>query len=285
MRCIECKHIFVNPIPDDNSLRDFYIQAIPKLKELFPIPDDFSPTYLTNAISEIEKIIFFKENNILEKKGKVLDIGFGKGGFLLSLKNESWDCTGLELTDDVALLPGVEGKFKIFYGADAFNNLDKDGYDIITLWHVLEHLSSPVEVLSEAQKYLRSDGKIIVAVPNYDSLSAKLFKKYWYGAIPPWHLHLFTPRTVSFAMAQSGFVANEIRAFGKIESHLLWIESFTNIIEEIPPGLLSVPKRFFYRIIRKFADMTMTQILRLENFLGIPSAIIVIGEKNPLIGA
>lgn len=277
--CLRCGHVFVDPVPTAEELRTFYTRAAARLGEIYPSSGS-SETDLTELPAEVEKIDFLRSENILQDRGSVLDIGFGKGGFLLSMMREGWDCTGVELTEDVELPAAVDGKFRALFGGRGLEMLDPDGYDLITLWHVLEHLESPREILRLAQKHLKADGRLIVAVPNFDGLSARLFRRRWFGAIPPWHLHLFAPRTLTLLLARSGLIANTITGFGRMESLLLWIESFSRTLDEVPAGVLAIPKRFMLRAARKSTSISMPLTLRLEKKIGRPSAIVAIGEKN-----
>ena len=86
-------------------------------------------------------------------------------------------------------------------------------FDVITMYHVLEHLYDPREALSKAYQLLRSEGLLVVAVPNFDSLQARLFRQRWYHLDAPRHLYHFTPRTLKMLLHKAGFKVLETRWF------------------------------------------------------------------------
>jgi 2-polyprenyl-3-methyl-5-hydroxy-6-metoxy-1,4-benzoquinol methylase len=279
-RCESCQHVFLNPIPQERHLTDFYIAASQELRRILPEEAKFTAKDLAEGQSEKEKIELLENLGLLQKKGSALDIGFGRGGFLVALSNLGWQCTGVEITDEISLQPDVEGHFELLYGKDAMAKLPEKKYDLITMWHVLEHLPNPTEVLREAQKALHPHGKILVAVPNFDSFSAKLFGKYWYGAAPPWHIHQFTTRTMTIAFTESNLNLVEMKGFGKPEKNVLWIDSFTNVINSLGKSFFYLPLKLLLKVLRKLVHLFIKPIINIEERLGSPSAIVAIGKKN-----
>ena len=83
-------------------------------------------------------------------------------------------------------------------------------FDVITMWHSLEHLYEPILTLKEAKRILKDDGLLIIAVPNVDSFAAKVFKKYWYQLEIPIHLIAFTPDSITRMLDAAGFKAKRI---------------------------------------------------------------------------
>ena len=79
-------------------------------------------------------------------------------------------------------------------------------YDLITMWHVLEHVHAPDEVLNRLKDKLKPEGSLIIAVPNPDSTDAKHYRSYWAGWDVPRHLWHFDPPAMSKMMATLGFV-------------------------------------------------------------------------------
>jgi SAM-dependent methyltransferase len=78
------------------------------------------------------------------------------------------------------------------------------------LQHVLEHINNPAELLKEIFRILKSDGKVVIEVPNYDSLEARLFREKWSAIDAPRHLYLFTPSTLIKLLEQSGFEVERV---------------------------------------------------------------------------
>lgn len=148
------------------------------------------------------------------KQGNLLDVGCGTGVFLAEMQlSGRWQLTGLEPTHDAALyvrqrlgIPVIETPFE---QAD----LPPASQDLITMWHVLEHMMSPVAALEKAWELLKPGGYLIFSIPNYESLSRRVFGRYWIGWDLPRHLFLF-PRTTLIHMIQAhGFRVVDHRCF------------------------------------------------------------------------
>jgi len=99
-------------------------------------------------------------------------------------------------------------------------------YDVITMWHVLEHLPDPIRVLAEVRRLLRPDGLFIVAVPMRDSAEAQFFGPTWAGYDVPRHLITFTRLSLTQLLTQAGFRVEEhfgvIQGFASVRLSLRW---------------------------------------------------------------
>jgi SAM-dependent methyltransferase len=156
-------------------------------------------------------------------------------------------------------------------------------FDLITLWHVLEHLRNPVEVLGLARRLLKPEGTLVVAVPNVSGLSFRIFRRHWFALSPPWHLQQFKPRSLGLAFYEAGLTVEEIRAFGEHPMRLCWTDSLTGMIEAIPSAWYESPLRMALRILRRGVAVAMPLLLRIEQGVGLPGAIVAIGKKNKLV--
>jgi len=107
--------------------------------------------------------------------------------------------------------------------------------DVITMYHVLEHLHNPREALSKAYQLLKSGGLLVVAVPNLDSLQARIFRQRWYHLDAPRHLYHFTPRTLEMLLHEAGFKIVEIRWFSVGYD---WAGIAGGIHPKLVPGIL-----------------------------------------------
>jgi SAM-dependent methyltransferase len=141
----------------------------------------------------------------------VLDFGCGDGSFLEWMHQRGWQVTGLD-----ASLPGVQ-RIRKELGLEAHcgtlpnPDLESAGYDLITMWHSLEHVHQPFEVLREAHRLLAPGGKLLVAAPNIDSLPFRWFGHVWKGLNLPRHLTHFTPWTLYLMLHRAGFRVGPIR--------------------------------------------------------------------------
>ena len=146
-----------------------------------------------NVLYKIVRSITLKQKtNLLKKykpKGKVLDYGCGTGDFLLACKKSGFSISGIE-PDESARKQAAE-KNKIRINANIKEHEKSDKVDIITLWHVLEHVPDPNDIIKKLKKRLNKDGILIIAVPNRESLDAKLYNEYWAAYDVPRHLFHF----------------------------------------------------------------------------------------------
>ena len=142
--------------------------------------------------------------------GELLDVGCGNGDFILRMRALGWNVSGVD-PDPAAVTRGQSMGLPIYAGtiADVPNHLH---YDVITLNHVMEHVSDPVEVLRECGKRLRPQtGKIVITTPNARSLGHRWFRRHWRGLEVPRHFIIFSPRALADCVTRSGLEVSRIR--------------------------------------------------------------------------
>jgi 2-polyprenyl-3-methyl-5-hydroxy-6-metoxy-1,4-benzoquinol methylase len=125
-------------------------------------------------------------------KGKILDIGAGTGDFLLEAKNKNWETVGVEPNEkakSIAINKGV-----LF--ADTIEKLESNSFDVITLWHVLEHVPDVAHQVAELKRLLKPSGTLIIAVPNFKSFDANYYKTFWAAYDVPRHLWHFSKTAI-----------------------------------------------------------------------------------------
>jgi len=125
-------------------------------------------------------------------KGRLLDIGAGTGDFLISAKENGWAITGYEPSEkakNIAISKGVSF-------TDHTENLPDHFFDVITMWHVLEHVSDLKGQITELKRLLKSNGTIFIAVPNFKSYDAQHYGKFWAAYDVPRHLFHFSKTAI-----------------------------------------------------------------------------------------
>jgi len=150
-----------------------------------------------------------------ERRGRALDIGCGDGEFLSVLQQMGWECHGTELTEVTARRAAAIPGLSIRTGPLTPDAYDANRFDVISLWHVLEHLPDPDRTLRDCARWLAEGGLLLVAVPNLDSWQARTFRGAWFHLDPPFHLHHFAPGSLARALGAAGFELLETR-------HLSW---------------------------------------------------------------
>ncbi|KGO83345.1 methyltransferase [Flavobacterium beibuense F44-8] len=134
------------------------------------------------------------------EKGKLLDIGAGTGDFLVTAKNDGWDSFGIEPSEKakkIAVSKGISFKNDI-------NELENSSFDVVTMWHVLEHVPDIQQHIAELKRILKPNGLIIIAVPNYNSYDAKHYGKFWAAYDVPRHLWHFSKNSIKLLFSKQG---------------------------------------------------------------------------------
>lgn len=144
---------------------------------------------------------------------RVLDVGCGTGGFLRQLAALGWEVWGIEPSAEVAQAAVerlVVAEARIYAGVAEDADFAEGTFDLVTMWHVLEHLHDPKGVLAKAARWLRPGGTLRLAVPNIASLESRLFGRLWFGLDVPRHLHHFSRATVCRLLESCGFTVERI---------------------------------------------------------------------------
>ncbi|RYY41340.1 MAG: class I SAM-dependent methyltransferase [Chitinophagaceae bacterium] len=149
--------------------------------------------------------------------GCALDVGCGTGAFLNALRAAGWNVKGVEPDDDARKLAVAQFNLDV-EEAGALFSLPTGSYDLITLWHVLEHVHDLQGYLAQLKSLLAPGGKLVIAVPNYTSGDAATYGRYWAAYDVPRHLYHFAPASVKILVQRHGM---------KVQSeHAQWYDSF-----------------------------------------------------------
>lgn len=136
--------------------------------------------------------------------GKVLEIGSSTGLMLSLFRGKGWQVQGLEISS-----PAAQSAQK--WGIDTLTtpiekvNLPACSFDVVIINHTLEHLENPPQVLAKIYSLLKDGGLLLVDVPNFGSLGAKIFKSHWFALLPQEHLWHFTFEALSKLLSKNGF--------------------------------------------------------------------------------
>jgi SAM-dependent methyltransferase len=143
-------------------------------------------------------------------RGRLLDVGCGTGEFPARARAAGWDVVGVEPSAHAAAQAERHG-LEIRRTADLAAVVDGP-FDAITLWHALEHMHDPGAQLAHVRRLLASDGCVVVAVPNHDSVDAGAYGASWWAWDVPRHLWHFTPATLGRLLASQGFAVGTVHA-------------------------------------------------------------------------
>jgi 2-polyprenyl-3-methyl-5-hydroxy-6-metoxy-1,4-benzoquinol methylase len=208
VQCQRCGLCFTNPRPTRSSIDRFY-------------PPEYAPHQTrppragTPWRQRLKQALPWGETESvslpLHGKGRLLDFGCGGGSYLQRMHQQGWKVVGLDFSAAAVRrvrqelgLPAVEGTLPC-------PELPSGSFDVITMWQVLEHVHDPMEALRDAHRLLVPGGRLVVAMPNIDSLTFRLFGAWWYSLDLPRHLTHFTPSTLYQMLDRAGFRVGPIR--------------------------------------------------------------------------
>ncbi len=163
----------------------------------------------------------------LGASGTLLEVGCGEGWMLAALRAKGWRVVGLERTFDAVRPTGGERALPVFVGSlDAVRPGRQ--FDAIVLFQVLEHLTTPMDVLSRCAVLLKPGGTLIVGVPNARSWQARLFGADWFHLDVPRHLFHFSPQALTRALQEAG-LRPDAPTFASLEHDPYgWVQSLLN---------------------------------------------------------
>ena len=152
--------------------------------------------------SKIKKITGFAKSKA--KRLRLLDVGCGPGHFLEQLDLALFEPHGVEPVGEAVAIAKKKG-LDVFQGDVLATPLGSAKYDVVTLWHVLEHIGQPGVALSRIHSALDEQGIVVIATPNTHSLACKMGREYWFHLDTPRHLHLFNESNCERILENSGF--------------------------------------------------------------------------------
>ena len=136
------------------------------------------------------KLKLINSFNLSDKK--LLDIGSGTGDFLATCKADKWNVFGVEPSKEARAISD-DKNVKAF---SDISELEENNFDVITLWHVLEHVENLLEYIDILKSKLKPNGVLLIAVPNYKSFDAKYYKEFWAAFDVPRHLWHFSQTSI-----------------------------------------------------------------------------------------
>ena len=136
-------------------------------------------------------------------KGRLLDIGSGTGGFVHEMISSGWEVTGLEPDADARNVAKQSFGITLQEAGQLFS-LAGVSYDVISLWHVLEHVHELHRYMAQMKFLLKDSGRILIAVPNYTSKDAAIYQEHWAAYDVPRHLYHFSPGSMQILLEKHG---------------------------------------------------------------------------------
>jgi len=206
VECVECGFRFTNPRPDEKEIIRYYDSPD------YIAHDAGKRTLLQSIYKTIRKITLRYKYSIVQKYsiGKaLLDIGCGTGEFLNYCQKKNFETTGIEPNTKARNFASEELGLNIF-AEHKLDDFSPATFDVITMWHVLEHVHKLNDRMMRINQLLKPEGTLIIAVPDSDSWDASKYKDFWAAYDLPRHLYHFTQDTLKKLANKNGFFVDTI---------------------------------------------------------------------------
>jgi SAM-dependent methyltransferase len=207
-RCARCGHAWLHPAPTGEELARYYNAA-------YAVPRELYVAHVPREHRVLQSL--FRRHRIAP--GRVLEVGCSYGAMLDAFRRDGWDVEGVELDARAAEVARSFYSLRVHQGRleDVRASL-LGAYDVIALYHVIEHVQDPSELIRDLVAMCRSGGAILIKTPNARSLLARVVGGWWEWYAVPEHLHLFSPSSLRALLESSG-LAIEVMLTRRGDAH------------------------------------------------------------------
>lgn len=257
VKCKKCDLVFLNPRPDKEEIKKFYppwyhSRAEKRVVDIYQT-EIWGIPWREAMLRKAEPILKYK------KEGKILDIGCGDGSLLKFMNDLGWQVHGLDLQGGSSAYARDILGLKVSTGRLEEVDYPEEFFDIIILFHVLEHLHDPSIVLKKANLLLKKDGYLLIEVPNFNSFDSKIFRSRWVGISSPLHLYHFKPNSLKSMLQKCGYTPIEI---GFIPEQTKYVAGFSESLRIVLSDFGLYPKR------KEIVELNDEECNAKNNFLG-----------------
>ncbi|MEO8582476.1 MAG: class I SAM-dependent methyltransferase [Flavitalea sp.] len=215
-QCANCSLRFTQDVPNEIEIVRYY------RSETYISHSNSSKGIVNSIYLIVRNFTLRSKRKFIEritglKKGTILDVGAGTGAFLSNMQKGGWYVEGVE-PDDSAIKKARLLHGLILKPSAALFQLSQKGYDVITMWHVLEHVHSLHQYIEQLKLLCKARGKILIAVPNYTSNDGEHYLSDWAAYDVPRHLYHFSPASMHALMQKHGCTIQHI--------YPMWLDSF-----------------------------------------------------------
>ncbi len=203
VQCQSCGLAFMENIPTLDELNNYYSQYS------YAADDTgyFSPITVQNYNKLLDEFERFRKTN------KMLDIGCGRGWFLIEAQKRGWEVYGTEYSQEAIKICESNG-LKMKAGKLESDTFEPGEFDVITSFEVMEHINNPVEEVRNIHKFLRKGGMFYLTTPNYNAYLRYNFKEEYDIFVYPEHLTFYSKSTIKKLLTENGFKSYKILTTG-----------------------------------------------------------------------
>lgn len=200
--CNNCSLRFTQNIPDQDSIQ-YYYQS-----ENYISHSDTNRGLVNQLYRIVRNFTLWGKRNIIRKesnlsKGNLLDVGAGTGAFVSHMQKAGWIVTGLEPDAQARNRAELLHSLQLRESSELFT-MRTEHFDVITLWHVIEHVHALHPYFEQLKKLLKKSGLLFIAVPNYTSYDAEKYREFWAAYDVPRHLYHFSPASMKKLLQHHG---------------------------------------------------------------------------------
>lgn len=207
--CQNCETVFFSPRPTPEELESFYNSI--SYRECYKNSAMTGESFARSRYQQLHGLVNRYAPSLLSKQNKhFLDIGCGEGDLLSVAAKDGWEITGTELSQKAVDRANSLLNNKVLTGDIHSLDLPHNFYDLITIYHVIEHLLDPVKTITQIKQLLKPGGLAFIETPNIGSLGAKIRGEKWSHITPPEHITYFQPSSLRYTLKKSGFTKFEV---------------------------------------------------------------------------
>lgn len=207
VQCTSCGFRFTNPRPEESVCGKYY------QSEDYISHSDTKKGIINNLYHYARKFTLKKKlkliNSINSQNKTLLDLGCGTGAFLNVCKEAGWNVQGIEPSADARNVAKTSYGLEL-HDVNSWDKIADNSLNVVTAWHVLEHVYGLEEEVKQVRRTLKNDGTFVVALPNCNSSDAKFYGQYWAAYDVPRHIWHFTPADVELFFEKQGFKLAQI---------------------------------------------------------------------------
>ena len=191
--CLNCGLQYTMPRPSKDKIGNYY-----KSEEYYSHQEN-TKGFIPRVYEAVKKVNLKHKYALATRgleKGKLLDIGCGVGDFLHTAEEKGWECIGVEPSEEAKAIAKKRIKANIIK-SEELEQIPDNTFDIITMWHVLEHVDNLRWQVEQLQRLIKPNGRIVIAVPNYKSHDGQFYKEHWAAYDVPRHLSHFNQQVIT----------------------------------------------------------------------------------------
>lgn len=197
IRCLNCQHAWLDPSPTEDFLRQYYNSA-------YEVNEHAHNQSVRRELPAVIAALRRRHS----RAGRLLEVGCSYGAMLAALRADGWDVEGVELdqrASDIA---------RLRYGITVHPSLSAVSpdpqFDVVILFHVLEHVLEPRAFLRDVRLRLRPGGTLLLRTPNAASVPARISGGWWQWFAAPEHVHVFSPESCRLMLGETGYKVDRL---------------------------------------------------------------------------